>query len=56
MTNSMLAVAIIREILDKGLAKSTWRDSHSRAYQELLSFRRDMEKSALKILDKELIK
>ncbi len=50
MTDGMLAVAIMKEILDKGLAKSTWKDKYDVAYADLLKLRRDMELSVLKVL------
>lgn len=40
-----LARNIVKEILDHGLADSTWRDKFPEAYEELVRFRKDMERS-----------
>jgi hypothetical protein len=45
-----LAKKIVQEILDKGLAVSTWRDVYPDAYENLLEYRADLEESAVKIL------
>ena len=45
-----VAKNIVTEILDRGLADSTFRDKHPDAYDELLEYRADLEASAIKIL------
>ena len=36
---------VISEILDKGLAESTWREQYPEAYTDLLTYREDLEES-----------
>ena len=43
---------IITEILDKGLADSTFREFYPKAYDELLCYRADLETSVTRILKK----
>ena len=43
--------AIIKEILDVGLAGSSWREDYFEAYEELLTYRRDMELSITKVFE-----
>lgn len=43
---------IITEILDKGLADSTFREKFPEAYEELLFYREDLEASVTRILKK----
>lgn len=47
-----LAKIIVSDILDKGLADSTWRDNNPSAYAELLEYRADMVESVRKSLVK----
>jgi hypothetical protein len=44
---------IVREILYKGLADSTFREKFPEAYKELLFYQEDLEASARKILKRE---
>lgn len=46
------AKKIIDEVLDKGLAESTWRECYPDAYRDLLMYREDLELSAKKVLVK----
>ena len=41
---------IISEILDKGLADSTFREKFPKAYDELLNYRRDMEEDVCRVM------
>lgn len=43
---------IVSEILDTGLGWSTFRDNYPEAYNNLLYYRRDMEESVKKVLEK----
>lgn len=43
-----LSEKVVNEILDKGLAKSTWHDLFPRAYKDLLSYREDLQGSVEK--------
>jgi len=47
---------VVSEILDKGLADSTWREQYPAAYIDLLTYREDLEASVgrTKILIKDL--
>ncbi len=45
-----LATKIVDRILDEGLAASTWRDANPHAYDTLLDYRKDMERSAAKVI------
>lgn len=47
---STTAKKIVNALLDKGLAKSTFRDLYPAAYDELLSYRDDMEADVTTIL------
>ena len=40
--NRAAAEKIVARILDQGLGKSTWRDNHPAAYDDLLNYRADM--------------
>jgi len=40
---------IVNEILDKGLAESTWRETHPLAYLDLLTYREDIVLSFEKV-------
>jgi len=51
--SNKLAQKIIDDILDKGLADSTFRDKYPEAYEELLFYRVDMVTKVTKIITKE---
>ena len=44
------AIEATTEILDHGLGNGTWREKFPRAYQDLLSYRADIQLSIEKIL------
>lgn len=46
-----IAMRVVVEILDKGLADSTWREQFPDAYKELLEYRQDLEGSVVEILE-----
>jgi hypothetical protein len=46
-----LASNIVSEILDKGLAESTFKDNHPEAYEELLRYRPEMIASVEKVMN-----
>jgi cellobiose-specific phosphotransferase system component IIA len=50
--NDSVAACVVNSILDSGLAKSTWRDAHAEAYDDLLKYREDMIVDAEKTLKK----
>ena len=50
MKRETIARRIVSEILDKGLAKSTFNDEYPKAYLELLEYREDLELSVLRKL------
>ncbi len=52
MKKKTIEQKIVSEILDKGLAKSTFRDNYPKAYDELLCYRVDLELSVCRILKK----
>jgi len=52
----LIARAVVNNILDKGMAKSTWKDDHAAAYADLLRYREDMVIHAVKILKRLEIK
>ena len=43
---------VVNEILDKGLASSTWAEKHQHAYHELIEFREDLVASVRYVLIK----
>ncbi len=43
--NQTLPEKVVGEILDKGLADSTWQEEYPAAYTELLTYRKDFEES-----------
>ena len=45
------AAKIVDDILDRGMAKSTWRSVYPKAYENILLYRRDMIASIIQILD-----
>ncbi len=45
-----IAMRVIVEILDRGLADSTWRNEFPKAYRELLEYRLDLEGSVIEVL------
>lgn len=47
-----IANRVVNDILDKGLAKSTWRDKFPEAYETLLEYRVDMVDSVQPIIKK----
>lgn len=51
-----LAHRIVKEILDKGLAESTWRDNFPEAYDALVHYRLDLEGSCRQVLRKHCAK
>jgi len=53
MTNDQLAAKIVNRLLNEGLARSTWRDTHPEAYNELVEHRPEMIRDVLKFLDNE---
>jgi hypothetical protein len=48
--DTALATNIVNNLLDSGLAFSTWRDSHPAAYDALLAYRPDMVAAAAREL------
>lgn len=52
MKRKTIEQKVISEILDKGLADSTFRDLYPKAYDELLHYRADLEADVLLILKK----
>lgn len=52
MKRKTIEQKIISDILDKGLAESTFRELHPEAYDELLCYRTDLELSVYKTLKK----
>ena len=52
MKRKTIEQKIISEILDKGLADSTFRDNFPKAYDELLRYRVDLELSVSKTVKK----
>ncbi len=48
--NKSLPELVVDEILDNGLADSTWRDEYPAAYTELLRYRKDIEASVRKVI------
>ncbi len=52
MKRKTIEQKIISEILDKGLAESTFRENYPKAYDELLCYRVDLELSVHRILKK----
>jgi len=52
MKRKTIEQKVISEILDKGLADSTFRDNYPEAYDELLHYREDLEASVFRILKK----
>lgn len=52
MNKYMIAQAVIDEILDEGLADSTWREQFPEAYKDLLDYRADLEGSVVEVLDR----
>lgn len=53
MRRASVEEMIVREILYKGLADSTFREKFPAAYKELLFYQEDLEASARKILKRE---
>ena len=45
-----VAKKIVKEILDKGFAVSTFRDNYPEAYDELTHYRADMEADVVRVL------
>jgi hypothetical protein len=53
MNKPKVAIRVIKEILDAGLAESTWRDDHPKAYDDLVKYYRpDLEGSVEKVLNR----
>jgi len=52
MKQETIARRIVSDILDKGLAHSTFRDKYPQAYLELLDYREDLEFAVLEKLPK----
>ena len=45
-----IAKRVVAEILDLGLAASTWRENNPKAYDDLLTCRLDIERSVQRII------
>ena len=54
--NGILGRRAATEILDKGLADSTFRDEHPKAYDELLCVRNDIALSITAVLNRSKLK
>lgn len=52
-TRTSTSTKIVNEILDKGLASSTWSDTFPDAYKQLLLIREDIEISVRDVLIKD---
>lgn len=55
MKRKTIAKHIVKEILDEGLASSTFREHHPKAYDDLFHYRKDLELSVLKKLPKSIL-
>ena len=51
MNKYTIAEEVVKEILDEGLADSTFRECHPEAYKDLLEYRADLEGSVVAVLE-----
>lgn len=52
MSKKEISESVIKSILDKGLADSTWRECYPVAYTALLDYRKDLELSVKEVLQR----
>lgn len=50
MDHAKVAKKAVERILDTGLAESTFREKHPKAYKELLHYRADLEADIVKVV------